>query len=73
MAQALAKHLHFTLGDQLHTSIYTIDDWHDDVNNLNRACTWAIWTTVPFNSPHNPSQLAFGMDMIFRKHMKINW
>ncbi len=72
-AQALVERLHLTLGDHLRTAIYNIDDWQDDVNHLIQACAWAIRTTNPSNSPYNPSQLAFGMDMIFRQHMKIDW
>jgi transposase InsO family protein len=33
-AQALVERLHLTLGDQLRTSIYSIDDWHEDINHL---------------------------------------
>jgi hypothetical protein len=69
-AQALVECLHLTLGDQLGTSIYSIDDWHDDINHLLQSCAWAIRTTVPSNIPHNPSQLVFGMDMIFRQQDK---
>ena len=28
---------------------------------------------VPSNTPHNPSQLVFGMDMIFCQQAKIDW
>ncbi|KAL7477264.1 hypothetical protein ACHAW6_004570, partial [Cyclotella cf. meneghiniana] len=72
-AQALVERLHLTLGDQLRTSIYSIDNWHEDVNHLLQSCAWAIRTTVPSNTPHNPSQLVFGMDMIFRQQTKIDW
>ena len=36
-AQALVEHLHLTLGDQLRTSIYSIDDLHEDANHLIQA------------------------------------
>ena len=72
-AQALVERLHLTLGDQLRTSIYSIDDWHEDINHLLQSCAWAIRTTVPSNTPHNPSQLVFGMDMIFRRQANIDW
>ncbi|KAL7488465.1 hypothetical protein ACHAW6_014046 [Cyclotella cf. meneghiniana] len=72
-AQALVERLHLTLGDQLRTSIYPINDWHEDVNHLLQSCAWAICTTVPSNTPHNPRQLVFGMDMIFRQQTKIDW
>ncbi len=71
-AQALIEQLQLTLGDQLCISIYTIDDWQEDVNHLIQACVWAIHTN-PSNSPYNPSQLAFGMDMIFCQQVKIDW
>lgn len=72
-AQALVERLHLMLGDHLCTSIYVIDDWHEDVNHLIQACAWAIRTTSPSNLPYNPSQFTFGMDMIFREHTKIEW
>ena len=72
-AQALVERLHLTLGEQLRVSIYSIDDWHENVNHLLQACAWAFRTTVPSNAPHNPSQLVFGMDMIFRQQVKIDW
>ena len=28
---------------------------------------------LPSNAPHNPSQLVFGMDMIFRQQADIDW
>ena len=40
--QALIEQLHLTLGDQLRTAIYNIDNWQEDVNHLIQACTWAI-------------------------------
>ena len=73
MTQALIERLHLALGDHLRVSIYSIDDWHEDVNQLIQACGWVIRTTSPSNLPYNPSQLAFGMDMIFRQHIKIDW
>jgi hypothetical protein len=72
-AQALVERLHLTLGNQLRTAIYSIDDCHEDINHLLQACAWAIRTTVPSNAPHNPSQLVFGMDMIFHQQAKIDW
>ena len=72
-AQSLVERLNLTLGDHLRVSIYSIDDWYDDVNHLIQACAWAIRTTVPSNCRYIPSQLTFGMDMIFRKHVKIDW
>ena len=72
-AQALVEHLHLTLGDQLRVSIYSIDHWHEDVNHLIQACAWAIRTTVPLNVPYNPSQLIFGMDIIFHQKVKVDW
>jgi hypothetical protein len=72
-AQALVERLHLTLGDHLRTSVYTLDDWSNEINHLLQSCAWAIRTTVPSNAPHNPSQLVFGMDMIFRQQAKIDW
>jgi hypothetical protein len=71
-AQALVERLHLTLSNQLCISIYSINDWHEDVNHLLQSCAWAIHTTVPSNTPHNPSQLASGMDVIFCQQAKID-
>ena len=38
MAQALVQQLHLTLSDHLCVSIYSIDNWHKDVNYLLQAC-----------------------------------
>ena len=65
--------LHFTLGDQLRLSIYSIDNWQKDVNHLIQACASPIQTASPSNLPYNPSQLTFGMDMIFRQQAKVDW
>ena len=40
---------------------------------LLQACAWAIHTTTPSNTPHSPGQLIFGVDMIFRQKVKIDW
>lgn len=72
-AQSVVERLHLTLGDQLRTSLYSGDRWQEDVNVLIQACAWANRTTVPSSMPYNPSQLTFGMDMIFRQKIKIDW
>jgi hypothetical protein len=72
-AQALVERLHLTLGDQLRTSIYSIDDWQEDINHLLQSCAWAICTTLPSNASYNPSQLVLGVDMILRQQAKIDW
>ena len=72
-AQSLIERLHLTMGDQLRTAIYDIDNWHEDVNYLIQAVAWAIRTTVPSNIPYSPGQLTFGMDMIFRQKTAIDW
>ncbi len=61
------------IGDQLRTSLYEGDDWKEDNVTLIQACTWAIRTATPSNSPYSPSQLAFGMDMIFRQKIMVDW
>ena len=71
--QSLVECLHLTLGDHLGVSIYSVDNWYDNINHLIQVCAWAIRTTVPSNCPYNPSHLTFGMDMIFRQHVKIDW
>ncbi|KAL7503636.1 hypothetical protein ACHAXN_002951 [Cyclotella atomus] len=50
------------------------DRWQEDINILSKACARDICTTVPLPSsmPYNPSQLTFGMDMIFWQKVKID-
>ena len=72
-AQSLIERLHLTLGDQLRTSVYELDSWHEDIDALIQAIAWALCTTVPSNVPYSPGNLAFGMDMIMRLNIKINW
>jgi hypothetical protein len=62
--QALVECLHLTLDGPFCTSIYSIDDWHKDINHLLQSCAWAM--------PDNSSQLVFGMYMIFREQAKID-
>lgn len=40
--QALVECLHLTLGDQLRVSIFSLHNWHEDVNHQIHACTWEI-------------------------------
>jgi hypothetical protein len=72
--QSLVERLHITLGDQLRTSLFLGDRWQEDINILSKACARDICTTVPLPSsmPYNPSQLTFGMDMIFWQKVKID-
>jgi hypothetical protein len=72
-AQSVVERLHLTLGDQLRTSLYSGDRWQEDVNVLIQACAWANRTTVSSSMPYNSSQLTFGMDMIFRQKVKIDY
>ncbi|KAL7482706.1 hypothetical protein ACHAW6_008362 [Cyclotella cf. meneghiniana] len=72
-AQSIVERLHLTIGNQLHTSLYEGDDWKEDIDTLLQACAWAICTTTPSNTPHSPVQLIFGVDMIFRQKIKIDW
>eukprot|EP00804_Cyclotella_cryptica_P000107 CCRYP_020514-RA/>CCRYP_020514-RA protein AED:0.13 eAED:0.09 QI:0/0/0/1/0.33/0/4/0/475 len=39
-APALVERLHLTLGNHLRTSIYTLDNWSNDINHLLQLCTW---------------------------------
>ena len=54
-------------------SVYSLDSWHKDVDVLIQAIAWALRMTVPFNIPYSLGNLAFGMDMIMRLYIKINW
>ena len=72
-AQSLVERLHLTLGDSLRSSIYNVDDWSKDVNQLIQACAWAIRTATPSNIPYSPGQLVFGNDMVFRQKTLVDW
>ncbi|KAL7484109.1 hypothetical protein ACHAW6_009750 [Cyclotella cf. meneghiniana] len=72
-AQSVIERLHLTLGDNLRTSIYSDNDWQDDIDHLIQAVAWALHTTTQSNIPYNPGQLTFGMDMIFCQKIKVDW
>jgi hypothetical protein len=72
-AQSVIERLHLTLGDSLRTSIYTDDNWQDDIDHLFQAVAWALHTTTPSNIPYNPGHITFGMDMIVRQKINVDW
>ncbi|KAL7480695.1 hypothetical protein ACHAW6_006360, partial [Cyclotella cf. meneghiniana] len=72
-AQSIVERLHLTIGDKLRMSLYDGDNWKEDVDMLLQACTWAICTTTPSNTPHSPGPFIFGVDVIFFQKVKIDW
>jgi hypothetical protein len=62
-----------SIGDQLRIRKFDIENWEEDVTRILQAVAWAINTTTPSNMPYSPGQLVFGMDMIFRQKVKIDW
>ena len=72
-AQALVERVHLTMGDQLRIQTYSINSWEDDVELLVQATAFAVRATVPSNIPYSPSQLVFGMDMVMRQPINVDW
>ena len=72
-AQSIIATLYLTIGDQLRTSLNERDNWKEDTETLLQACSWVKLTTTPSNTPHNPGQLIFGVNMIFCQKVKIDW
>ncbi len=72
-ANSVIERLHLTLGDQLRCTTFKGSNFLDDVNLTVQACAYAARAAVPSNSPYSPAQLAFGMDMLFRQRVIIDW
>ena len=72
-ANAIIERMHGPLGDQLRCTTFRGSNWHDELDTIVQACAFAIRTTVPLNSPYAPAQMTFGMDMIFRQKVIVDW
>ena len=72
-AQAAVERMHLILANQLRVRVLEEDTWLDDADLILQNCAWALRTTVPSNVPHAPGTLAFGMDMIYRNQIKVDW
>ncbi len=70
-ANALVERLHSTLEDQLRTKILG-KDFVGKVDYLIQITLFAIRATTPSNWAYSPSQLAHGVDMIFRQKILID-
>jgi hypothetical protein len=71
-ANALVERLHSTLEDQLRTKILG-KDFVGKVDYLIQIALFANRATTPSNCAYLPSQLAYGVDMIFRQKILIDW
>ena len=71
-ANAIVEHIHGTLGEQLHATVFG-DDWSNDVDTLIQVCAFALRATSPARGTYSPAQLAFGYDMIFWQKVLIDW
>ena len=65
--------MHLTLANQLRIKVLDEDSWTEEADFIVQSCAWALRTTVPANVPHAPGTLAYGMDMIYRQQIKIDW
>jgi hypothetical protein len=71
-ANALVECLHSTLEDQLRTKILG-KDFVGKVDYLIQIALFANRATTPSNCAYSPSQLTYGVDMIFRQRILIDW
>jgi hypothetical protein len=71
-ANLLVERLHSTLEDQLRTKILG-KDIVGEVNYLIQIALFANRVTTPSNCAYSPSQLTYGVDMIFRQKILIDW
>ena len=73
-AQSLVERMHLTLEDMLRTKIIPeSDNWMDQVDYLLQTCAFSIRAIVSSNNEYSPAQLAFGVDMLFRTKVRIDW
>ena len=71
-ANLLVERLHSTLEDQLRTKILG-EDFVGEVDYLIQIALFANRATTPSNCAYSPSQLTYGVDMIFRQKILIDW
>ena len=65
--------MHHTSTNQLRVRVLEEDTWIEDTDFIMQYCAWVLRTTVPANMYHAPGTLAFGMDMIYRHKIQIDW
>jgi hypothetical protein len=71
-ANPLVKRINSTLKDQLQTKIFG-NNYIGEVNHLLQIALFAIRVATPSNYAYSPSQLAYGVDMISRQQIHIDW
>ena len=72
-ANALVERMHLTFANNVRTKVFEIDTWEQEVDTLVQSCAYALRSTVPSNSKYAPGTLAFGMDMLFRQKIIVDW
>ena len=65
--------MHLTMTNQLRLRVLEEDSWVEYTNFIMQHCAWVLQTTVPANMHHDPSTLAFGMCMIYRHNIQVDW
>ena len=65
--------MHLTFANNVRTKVFEIDTWEQEADDLVQVCAYALRLTVPSNSNYAPGTLAFGMDMIFRQKIIVDW
>lgn len=71
MAQAVIECIHLALHDQLCTETFSLNKFREQLDTILQATAWAIHSTFPSNIPCSPSQMMFGIDMIFRQKANV--
>ena len=72
-ANAVIERIHLTFANNVRTMVFEIDTWKQETDNLVQSCAYALRSTVPSSSHYAPGTLAFGMDMIFRQKIIVDW
>ena len=72
-ANALVERMHLTFANNVRTKVFELDTWEQEADVLVQSCAYALRSTVPSNSKYAPGTLAFGMEMLSRQKIIVDW
>lgn len=72
-SNGISKRDHLTMGNMLHTMIFSASDWFLDMQRAFDAIAWATCTSINPNIKYLPCHFSFNQDMIFCCDVKIDW
>ena len=72
-ANGIVERMHLTFANNVRTKVFDIDTWEQDTDHLVQSCAYALRSNVPSNSHYAPGTLAFGIEMIFRQKIIVDW